>query len=123
MRYIVYGAGGVGGVLGGRLSQQGHDVALIARGAHLEAIRDKGLRVEDPDGSEVLELPVAGDPSELGIGDGDVVLLAMKTQDTEPALEALAAVAPRPRLSSACRTAWRTNGSRCAASSVSTACR
>ncbi len=94
MRYIVYGAGGIGGVLGARLSQHGHEVALIARGAHLDAIRAKGLRVEDPDGSELLELPVAGDPSELGIGDGDVVLLAMKAQDTEPALEALAAVAP-----------------------------
>ena len=83
MRFIVYGAGGIGGVLGARLSQHGHDIALIARGAHLEAIRTKGLRVEDPDGSEVVSLPAAGDPSELNMGDGDVVLLAMKTQDTD----------------------------------------
>ena len=94
MRFVVYGAGAVGGVIGARLHQGGHDVALIARGSHLEAIRERGLRLDTPDGSAVLELPVAGHPAELDLGDDDVVLLAMKTQDTAAALTALAGCAP-----------------------------
>jgi 2-dehydropantoate 2-reductase len=94
MRFVIYGAGAVGGTIGARLAQHGHDVALIARGAHLEAIRSAGLRVDDPDGTATLELPAAGSPAELGIGPEDVVLLAMKTQDTAAALHSLAAAAP-----------------------------
>src|SRR5262249_32705363 len=82
------------GVLGARLHQAGHEVALIARGAHHAAIRDRGLRFESPDG--VVDLPIAvhADPATVGIEAGDVVLLAMKSQDTEAALGALAACAP-----------------------------
>ena len=47
MRYIIYGAGAVGGVIGARLAQRGHDVVLIARGAHLDAIRDARPRARD----------------------------------------------------------------------------
>jgi len=94
MRFVIFGAGAVGGVLGGRLAQHGHDVALIARGAHLEAIRSNGLRVEDPDDSVVVRVPCAGSPAELELGVGDVVLLAMKSQHTATALDALAATAP-----------------------------
>jgi len=94
MRFVVYGAGAVGGVLGGRLAQHGHDVALIARGRHLETIRTDGLRVEDPDDSVVVRLPCAGSPAELRVGDDDVVLLTMKSQHTAAALDALAAAAP-----------------------------
>ena len=49
MRFVVLGAGAIGGVVGGRLAEHGHDVVLIARGAHYEAIRDNGLRIESPD--------------------------------------------------------------------------
>lgn len=94
MRFVVYGAGAVGGVVGARLAQHGYGVALIARGPHLDAIRRHGLRIDDPDGSDVVELPAAGSPAELGLGEGDVVLLAMKTQDTAAALLELSAVAP-----------------------------
>ena len=45
MRYVIYGAGAIGGVVGARLHQAGHEVALIARGAHLEAIQRDGLRL------------------------------------------------------------------------------
>ena len=93
MRFVVFGAGGIGGVVGARLAQHGHDVALIARGAHLDAIRERGLTVEDPAGSTTLELPAAGTPAELGITDDDVVLLAMKSQDTGAAVRDLAAAA------------------------------
>lgn len=94
MRIVVYGAGAVGGVVGCRLFQHGHDVTLIARGAHYEAVRDKGLRLNTPDESVTLPVPVAGHPSETELRPGDVVLLTMKTQDTGAALAELSAVAP-----------------------------
>ena len=52
MRFVVYGAGAVGGVIGARLFEQGHDVALIARGAHQAAIESNGLRLDTADGSQ-----------------------------------------------------------------------
>ncbi len=90
MRFVIFGAGAIGGVVGARLSEAGFDVALIARGAHLEAIRRDGLRLETPVQQTVFELPAASDPAELGVGaDDDVVLLATKSQDTLGALSAL----------------------------------
>jgi 2-dehydropantoate 2-reductase len=94
MRFIVFGAGGVGGVVGGRLAQYGHDVALIARGTHFEAIRDRGLRIESPDEVVTLRLPVFDRPDRIAYTPDDVVLLGMKSQDTLAALDELAAVAP-----------------------------
>ncbi|HEV7936040.1 MAG TPA: 2-dehydropantoate 2-reductase [Actinomadura sp.] len=94
MRFIVYGAGAVGGVIGARLFQAGHDVTLIARGPHLAALREHGLLLETPDEAVRLRIPVAGHPGEVSYRPGDVVLLAMKTQDTAEALRALAASAP-----------------------------
>jgi 2-dehydropantoate 2-reductase len=90
MRFVIFGAGAIGGVVGARLSEAGFDVALIARGAHLEAIRRDGLRLETPVQQTGFELPAASDPAELGVGaDDDVVLLATKSQDTLGALSAL----------------------------------
>jgi 2-dehydropantoate 2-reductase len=90
MRFVIFGAGAIGGVVGARLSEAGFEVALIARGAHLEAIRRDGLRLETPVQQTVFELPAASDPAELGVGaDGDVVLLAVKSQDTLDALATL----------------------------------
>jgi len=94
LRFIVYGAGAIGGVIGARLFQGGHDVTLIARGAHYEAIRDHGLRFETPDESVTLPIPVAARPADVKFAEGDVVLLAMKTQDTAAALAELSAAAP-----------------------------
>jgi len=91
MRYIIYGAGAVGGAIGGRLFQAGRDVVLIARGAHLSAIRANGLTLESPDGRDVLPIPAVGGPGELSLGRDDVVVLAMKSQDTPGALAALEA--------------------------------
>ena len=93
MRVVVYGAGAVGGVVGARLFQAGHDVTLIARGDHYAAIRERGLRVDAGDESTVLPITVVGHPAEIDL-DGAVVLLAMKTQDTARALAALAEAAP-----------------------------
>lgn len=86
MRLVIHGAGGIGGVMAARLHQAGHDVVAIARGAHLDAWRSGGLRLQTPDEDVVLEVPVAGHPSELALGADDVVLLTMKSQDTVAAI-------------------------------------
>jgi 2-dehydropantoate 2-reductase len=89
MRFVVFGAGAIGGVLGARLYAAGHEVVLIARGPHLDAVREHGLRVLDPSGEHAFLIPAVGDPGELPLDEGDVVLLAVKSQDTPGALEAL----------------------------------
>jgi 2-dehydropantoate 2-reductase len=94
MRYVVFGAGAVGGVIGGRLHAAGKDVVLVARGAHLDALRRDGLRLLTPDGEERLRVPVVGAVTELDLTTDDVVLLTMKSQDTVAALDELRAAAP-----------------------------
>lgn len=95
MRFIIYGAGGVGGVVGGRLAQHGHDVVLIARGEHLDVVQRDGLRLEHPDGVDQIPVEAVGHPADLTWRDGDVVLLAMKSQHTTGAIDdLLAAAAP-----------------------------
>ncbi len=91
MRYIIYGAGGVGCIIGGKLFMNGSDVVLIARGAHLEAIQRDGLKLQHPkpDATETLPIKAVGHPSEIEFRDGDVVLLTMKSQDTAAALDDL----------------------------------
>jgi 2-dehydropantoate 2-reductase len=86
MRYIIYGAGAIGGTVGARLFQAGHQVALVCRGAHLDAIRRDGLRLRTPDEDVRLPVPAVAHPGELTFSDDDVVVLTMKTQDTERAL-------------------------------------
>ena len=93
MRIVVLGAGGIGGSIGARLHQGGHDVALIARGAHAEAIRERGLTFATPGERVTLQMPVYADPSEVTWRSDDVVVLAVKSQDTEPAARALVAAA------------------------------
>jgi 2-dehydropantoate 2-reductase len=93
MRFVVYGAGAIGGVVGARLVQGGYDVTLIARGAHYEAIRDRGLRIRSPHDDATLAIAVVDHPSQLTFSADDVVVLAMKSQDTIGACEALDACA------------------------------
>jgi 2-dehydropantoate 2-reductase len=93
VRYIVYGAGAIGGGIGGRLAAAGRDVVLIARGPHLDRLRADGLTLRAPDGDTTLPVPAVGHPGEITFHDDDVVVLAMKSQDTAPALDALRAVA------------------------------
>ena len=94
MRFVVYGAGAVGGLVGGRLHQSGHDVLLIARGRHYETIRDAGLTVRSAAGSDVLKVPVASRAAEAGLRADDFVLLGVKSQDTQGALRDLRLSAP-----------------------------
>jgi len=94
MRFVVLGAGAVGGVLGARLHQAGFDVELIARGAHFRAIRDRGLTFETPSERVALPIPVHESPASISWGVDDVVLLTVKSQDTAAALSGLRASAP-----------------------------
>ena len=93
MAYVIYGAGAIGCAIGGRLAQHGHEVRLVARGAQYEALRDHGLRLTSPGDDATLNLPVVDRIDRAGLTDGDVVILSMKSQDTGPALQALAGVA------------------------------
>jgi len=84
MRIAIMAAGAVGGYFGARMAAAGHDVFFIARGAHLEAIKNKGLRIESVHGDLHLPKPnVTDDPKT--VGEVDVVLFAVKLWDTEKA--------------------------------------
>lgn len=88
-RVLVVGAGGVGGWYAGQLAGAGCAVTLVARGAHGAALRAHGLRVLLPDGSERTHpVAVCEDPHDTGIA--DLVLVAVKSYDTEPAARLLA---------------------------------
>jgi 2-dehydropantoate 2-reductase len=93
VRYIIIGAGAVGGSIGGRLHESGHEVVLVARGAHYEAIRDRGLTLRTPQDVLKLCVPVVDGPEGLALREDDVLVLAVKTQDTTAALDDWAPVA------------------------------
>jgi 2-dehydropantoate 2-reductase len=94
MRHIVYGAGAVGGLVGARLHESGADVVFVARGAHYEAMRDGGLRVEAPTGTTVVRIPVVDDPRSIEFRPDDAILLCVKSQDTGGILPLIAEIAP-----------------------------
>jgi len=88
MRIAIFGAGGIGGYLGGRLSQAGEEVVLIARGEHLQAIRDHGLRVDSIKGDFVATPALATDnPTEAGTV--DAVILGVKAWQVTDAAKAM----------------------------------
>lgn len=88
MRIAVFGAGGVGGYFGGRLAEAGESVAFVARGAHLEAIRQGGLRVDSIAGDFVVQpAEAADDPAR--IGPVDVVVIATKAWQVPEAARAI----------------------------------
>lgn len=93
LRYIMYGAGAIGGIVGGKLFMAGHEVILIARGEHLRVIQDEGLKLRVPGETHVLPIPAVNHPSQIEFRPDDVVVLTMKSQDTEKALEDLRAAA------------------------------
>lgn len=77
MRVAVFGSGGVGGYFGGRLAQAGEEVIFIARGSHLEAIREKGLRVDSLNGDFRIQPAQANDDPKR-VGEVDAVLVGVK---------------------------------------------
>lgn len=92
-RYIIHGAGAVGGLIGATLALADHDVLLIARGTHAEALAQRGLRLLTPTSDQIVELPVFTRAADIRFKDDDTVILAMKTQDAWSALTELASLA------------------------------
>ena len=85
-RYIILGAGAVGGALGGRLVLAGRDVVLVARGNHLAALREHGLRLRTPDEDVTHPVLGIGGPEEIELSGDDILILATKTHQANEAL-------------------------------------
>lgn len=92
--YVVYGAGAVGGVIGGHLHRAGFPVTLVARGDHLARIRTQGLVLDTHAGRHVVPAFATHTAADIDWTDDTVVLLTVKSQHTAAALEDLAAHAP-----------------------------
>ena len=88
MRIAVIGAGGIGGIYGAALAKSGADVTFVARGAHLAAMRENGLRIEGDRGETHIQ-PTQATANIAGIGVVDYVLLCVKLWDVESAGEQL----------------------------------
>ena len=87
MKIAIIGAGGVGGYLGALLAREGHEVALIARGEHLRAMRERGIRIESVHGDFTARPALVTDrPEEAGVV--DLVIFTVKTYDTDEAASA-----------------------------------
>lgn len=76
MKIAILGAGGVGGYFGGALARAGYPVAMLARGSHLEALRERGLEVRTPEGSFTVQVHATDEPRELG--EIDLAIVAVK---------------------------------------------
>jgi 2-dehydropantoate 2-reductase len=98
MRVAVIGSGGIGGLYGGLLARAGHEVAFLARGKHLDAIRQKGLEIRSADfGTFTVQGPASDDAREFG--EVDLVLFAVKTYDLpDAAQQAKHVLAPQASL-------------------------
>jgi len=89
MRVIIYGAGGIGGVVGGHLARAGHDVVLVGRPGHVQAIKEHGFRLVTPTETHILRLSAVTSLDQIDFGPDDVIFLCMKGQGTEEALRTL----------------------------------
>lgn len=89
MKILVMGAGGVGGLYGGRLARAGCDVVFVARGEHLTALRERGLTIENATQGDI-HIPrvnATADPAAAGVA--DLVLISVKLRDSEAAARAV----------------------------------
>ncbi len=87
MRVVVVGAGAVGGSMAVKLAQAGHAVGVVARGAHLRAIRTHGLMLSDPSGAAAVQLQASDSPEDFG--PQDLVVLGVKAHQIGPLLPRL----------------------------------
>ena len=87
MKVCVYGAGAIGGFLGVGLAESGIDVSLIARGAHLQAMRENGLTLSIGGKEKTVRLPCSDDPAQFG--PQDFVIIALKTHSIQQAVESM----------------------------------
>lgn len=91
-RILVYGMGGIGGYIGARLAAakgEKLELAFVARGAHLAAIKSKGLRFRGPDGTESIVKPAIASDDPASVGKVDFVFLCVKGYDLDAACRAL----------------------------------
>ena len=88
MRILIYGAGGAGGYFGAQLARAGEDVIFLARGAHLQAIKRDGLRIDTPEGEIVIQ-PAQATDNPADVGKVDVVILGVKAWQVMEAAEAM----------------------------------
>jgi 2-dehydropantoate 2-reductase len=102
MRIIIYGAGAVGSLMGGRLRQGGANVVLVGRAAHVAAIREHGLAIRSAEATEAVRLDAVESLGELTPQADDVVIITAKTQDTPLIHDAIAAW--NPNVAVACGT-------------------
>jgi 2-dehydropantoate 2-reductase len=86
VRYVIIGAGAIGGSIGALLIEAGQDVVLVASGKHLRALQETGLRFATPAGVSTFAVTAVGGPDEVELGPDDVLVLCVKSQDTESAL-------------------------------------
>jgi 2-dehydropantoate 2-reductase len=89
MRIIIYGAGAIGGVTGGKLALAGSDTLFIGRAHLVDALNEKGLKVISPSGSPTVRVKAVTGPDRIVFSADDVVFLTVKSQDTEAALTEL----------------------------------
>ncbi len=88
MKICIFGAGAIGGYMGAKLAQAGADVSLVARGAHLAAIKDKGLTlIEESKEPVTAKVRASADPAELG--EQDYVIVTLKAHSVPPAVAAM----------------------------------
>lgn len=86
-RYIIIGAGSIGGTVGGALARSGADVVLVARGAHAQALADNGLLLRTPDGAFEIPVAVAAAPEDVRLTTRDVLVFTTKTHQLDAALQ------------------------------------
>ena len=89
MKIAMMGSGGVGGFFGGRMAQAGYDVSFVARGTHLKAMREQGLRIESEAQGDIHVPKVKAFERPEDIGPADLVILSVKLWDTEAAAHAI----------------------------------
>jgi 2-dehydropantoate 2-reductase len=90
MRYVVLGAGAIGGTIGGLLAESGQDVVLVARGEHARVMARDGLRLATPGRVITVRPPVLSEVAALDLAAGDVLVTTTKSQDTAGLLELVA---------------------------------
>jgi 2-dehydropantoate 2-reductase len=89
LKIAMMGSGGVGGFFGGRLARAGCDVTFIARGAHLQAMRERGLTIESPAQGDIHVPDVRATDDPASVGPVDLVIVSVKLWDTEAAARAI----------------------------------
>ena len=88
MKICIFGAGAIGGYLGAKLAAHGTNVSLVARGAHLDAMRTNGLRLIEETGETNVSVTASSDPQDLG--EQDYLLITLKAHSVPPMVEKMA---------------------------------